>query len=72
MAGKLALRKPRSTISLHADHKAVISMISADEDSGVASRTVQRMVEREAEKRLGSDWRVKIRQWAKEQEGLSA
>lgn len=64
-------QRPRTTVTLLPDHKAVLAFIAEDEDNGLLSRSLQRILEREGESRLGPDWRKKIRAWSKEQEAAA-
>lgn len=53
-------RHLKASVSLHPDHEAVVRII-ASEDQVPFAGPIQRLIEQEAERRWGSDWRRVVR-----------
>jgi len=61
----------RSSVGLYMDQHTALVFMADDEGHGQPSRTVQVLVEKEIERRLGPTWRNQIREWAQQREAIA-
>ncbi len=47
----------RQSISLSPDHKEAVDRLAANDGHRIASRVIQKLIDREMERRYGPDWR---------------
>lgn len=57
-----------ATLSMQSDHRAALSFLAHEDGHEQPSKSVQALIEREIERRLGPDWRPAMRTWQQDQE----
>lgn len=59
----------RLSLGLFADQHSALAYLATEDGHRQPSRTVQDLINKEIERRLGVGWRQQVREWAQEQEG---